>query len=102
MPPVLSKITRANHDGSVKSTDNFYEASLDPDLAYIISNVVSNIKSNPLQTKRRAKRRIKHPCSVCSKNVCDNQRAITTLSAEKRVRNYSEFTRKCVAKKTGP
>ena len=27
---------------------------------------------------------------------------ITTLSAEKRVRNYSEFTRKRVAKKTGP
>ena len=27
---------------------------------------------------------------------------ITTLSTEKRVRNCSEFTRKCVAKKTGP
>ena len=27
---------------------------------------------------------------------------ITTLSAEKRVRNYSEFTRKRVAKKSGP
>ena len=27
---------------------------------------------------------------------------ITTLSAEKRVRNYSEFTRKRAAKKTGP
>ena len=78
MPSVLSKITRASHDGSVKSTDNLYEAGLDPDLAYIISNVISNIKSNPLQTKRRTKRRIKHPrpCSVCSKNLCDNQRAI--------------------------
>ena len=30
------------------------------------------------------------------------QANITTLSAEKRVRNYSEFTRKRVAKKTGP
>ena len=76
MPPVFSKITRANHDGSVKSIDNFYEAGLDPDLAYIISDVVSNIKSNPLQSKRKTKRRSKHPCSVCSKNVCDNQRAI--------------------------
>ena len=27
---------------------------------------------------------------------------ITTLSPEKRVRNYSEFSRKRVAKKTGP
>ena len=76
MPPLLSRITRANHDSSVKSTDNFYEAGLDPDLVYIILNVVSNIKSNPLQMKRKTKRRIKHRCSVCSKNVCDNQRAI--------------------------
>ena len=74
MTPVLSKITRANHD--VKSADNFYEAGLDPDLAYIISNIASDIKSNPLQTKRKTKTRIKHPCSVCSKNVCDKQRAI--------------------------
>ena len=31
-----------------------------------------------------------------------HQHNITTLSAEKRVRNYSEFTRKRVAKKTAP
>ena len=28
--------------------------------------------------------------------------SVTTLSAEKQVRNYSEFTRKRIAKKTGP
>ena len=28
--------------------------------------------------------------------------SITTFSTEKRVRNYSEFTRKRVGKKTGP
>ena len=77
MPPVLSRIIRANHDGSVKSTDNFYDDGLDPDLAYIISNVVSDIKSNPLQTKRKTKRRIKHPCwSVGPRRPSDESDAI--------------------------
>ena len=58
MPPVLCKIIRANHDGSVKSTDNLYEAGLDPYLVYIISNVVSNIKFNPLQRKGRIKKEL--------------------------------------------
>ena len=42
---------------------------------------------------------------VALKNVDIKARlkaTITTLSTEKRVRNYSEFTRKRVAKKTEP
>ena len=74
MPPVLSEITRVNNDGSVKSTDDLYEAGLDQDLAYIISNVVSNIKSNPLQTKRRQKEELN--ILVLFENVCYNQRAV--------------------------
>ena len=67
---------------SLSHNENSYENEtdlfLDPNLANIISSAVSNIKSNMyVNSKKKSRsRRVKDPCSVCSKNVAENQKAI--------------------------
>ena len=96
MPPGISKSVQAIGTASssagavgVEQTDysslshneNLYEnetSFLDPNLANIISNAVSNIRSNLYANskKKPESHKVKDPCSVCSENVSENQKAI--------------------------
>ena len=89
MPPVISKPINAidssrlngstqnnlDQNSNLSTPDN--ENYVDPNLAHIISSVVSNIKSDTDSKKLKKKTRTcKDPCSICSKNVNKNQKAI--------------------------
>ena len=89
MPPVISKLTRPRpsvnrpnqEQGPSQSVLHDDEPLINPEngdshLAYIISDVISNLKSQKSQSNNKKKRKCKDPCSVCSKNVNKNQKAI--------------------------
>ena len=89
MPPVISKpvnaidsfrlngSTQNNLDQNSNLSTPEIENYVDPNLAHIVSSVVSNMKSDTDSKKLKKKTRTcKDPCSICSKNVNKNQKAI--------------------------
>ena len=78
MPPVISKLVDAQESGVMLTPDLAAANELpagDSKLAYIIADIISNLKSQQSQSNK-TRRTCKYPCSVCSKNVNKNQKAI--------------------------
>ena len=78
MPPVISKLVDAQEPGAMLTPDLVVanESPVgDSKLAYIIADIISNLKSQQSQSNK-TKRACKYPCSVCSKSVNKNQKAI--------------------------
>ena len=78
MPPVISKLVDAPEPGAMLTPD-LVAANESPvgdsKLAYIIADIISNLKFQQSQSNK-TKRACKYPCSVCSKSVNKNQKAI--------------------------
>ena len=78
MPHVISKLVDALEPGAMLTPD-LVAANESPvgdsKLAYIIADIISNLKSQQIQSNK-TKRACKYPCSVCSKSVNKNQKAI--------------------------
>ena len=78
MPPVISKLVDAQELGAMLTPDlvaaNESPPVGDSKLACIIADI-SNLKSQQSQSNK-TKRTCKYPCSVCSKSVNKNQKAI--------------------------
>ena len=78
MPPVISKLVDAQEPGAISISDLVAANELpvgDSKLAYIIADIIFNSKSQQSQSNK-TRRACKCPCSVCSKSVNKNQKAI--------------------------
>ena len=78
VPPIISKLVDAQEPGAM-STPYLVAANELPigesKLAYIIADIISNLKSQQSHSSK-TRRACKYPCSVCSKSVNKNQKAI--------------------------